>query len=236
MKDLCLKLLRRRWFSNFLIFVGVSIFTTASFAEETDYRILGVIASTKDQAGVALVKEVASQKTFAVREGTEFGKDCSIEGVMRDSVRMKIKGRTFTVRVGETSQYAQRSSAQALAGPSANFGTGGFERNGDTVHLSSTLRDHILEKELSKILMQAAAVPHYQNGQLVGFRLWDIDKESIFEKAGFKDGDIVTKIDGKPLNDLQITIRLLTSLKTTNQAQFGFIRDGIDRNLNIVVQ
>ena len=219
-----------------LTFVTLFFFSQTLYAEEPDYRILGVIASNKDQTGVALVKNVVNQKTFAVREGNEFEKDCFISSVMRDSVKIKIKGKEFTVRVGETSHEAQNVSASALASQNAFAENVGIEKTGDTVKLTSSLRDHILEKDLSKILMQAAAVPYYNNGQLMGFRLWEIDKDSIFDKAGFKNGDIVTKIDGRPLTDVQLTIKLLTSLKNTNNANFGLIRDGADRNINVIVQ
>ena len=89
---------------------------------------------------------------------------------------------------------------------------------------------------LSKVLMQAAAVPNYQGGQLKGFTLWEIDKGSVYELAGFQDGDVITAINGQELTDVGNTIKMLHSLKGENRAEVSVTRAGTARTIKIEVQ
>ena len=44
-------------------------------------------------------------------------------------------------------------------------------------------------------------------------KLWDIEKDSIYEKAGFVDGDLITHINGTPLTGAGNAIKTLKSLR-----------------------
>mgnify|MGYP006289965903 CR=1 FL=1 len=112
----------------------------------------------------------------------------------------------------------------------------GVERLGDKVKISSVLRDTLTGQQLSRVLVQAAAVPYYEDGMLSGFQLLAIDAGSIYDKVGFKDGDIVTSVNGQKLSDVGRTIQLLHSMKGANIAQVTFRRGGSDHSLTLEVQ
>jgi type II secretory pathway component PulC len=84
--------------------------------------------------------------------------------------------------------------------------------------------------------MQAAAVPNYEGGRLKGFTLWEIDKGSVYELAGFQDGDVITAINGQELTDVGNTIKLLHSLKGESRADVSVTRAGTARTIKIEVQ
>ena len=65
--------------------------------------------------------------------------------------------------------------------------------------------------------MQAAAVPYTKNGNH-GFRLLQIDKGSIYDMAGLKDGDIVNTLTNYRIVDAGRVIKALSSLKTADMA------------------
>jgi type II secretion system protein C len=90
--------------------------------------------------------------------------------------------------------------------------------------------------ELGKVLMQAAAIPYYINGQLRGFRLWDIDANSVYELAGLKNGDIVMAINGSDIVDVGGAIRMLQRLKDESDASVTIVRDGVEQVITIAVQ
>ena len=206
---------------------------TASYTD--NFMVLGVIASNAGKKGVALLKDMRSGRTFASREGNEFSKGSVLKSVNRKSVEVAINGVTYRIDVGDQTASAVASSRSYSRSLQVS-GAAEVSRQGDTIKVSRAYKEHMVNAKLSDVLMQAAAVPHRQNGSLVGFRLWEIEPESVFELAGFKNGDIVTAINGNPINNVALAIRLLTSLKNAPEASFGYIRDGQEKQLKVVVQ
>jgi general secretion pathway protein C len=196
--------------------------------------VLGVIASGDETAGVALIKASASGKTFAARTGQEIDKSVFLRRVTREYVYVEIKGKTERIRVGEQIEAPSYGPAPASGLGVAKYE--GLERSGNQVRMTTALKDQILKHDLSKVLMQVAAVPYYVNGALQGFRLWDIDPGSVYEQAGFVNGDVVTSINGNQLTDVAGTIRMLQSLKDEPKVDVTFVRQGAEQTFQLVVQ
>jgi type II secretion system protein C len=213
------------------------VWADAAQLSDENFLVLGVIASTKDKAGIALMKNMKSGKTVAVKQSTEFEPGAILKYVSRKHVTILVKNQLYRIEVGGDVASAvpmdnrPRSSSTYVA----NVGQE-VQIEGNTVKVSSTFKDHMVNNNLDKILMQAAAVPYVVDGKLKGFELWEIEKNSIFDVAGFKDGDLITKINDKEINDIAMTIRILSSLKNAPQAKFDYMRNGANQNLTIVVQ
>jgi general secretion pathway protein C len=213
--------------------LAVVTWAPAAFGDGQVFLVLGVIASQSPGNGVALMKSVQGGETLAVRDGQRLGAGVTVRSITRDFVLLDVYGHTEKVKVGE--QVDTAAAATAATHPLATA-SGGLERVGNTVRLSSTFRDQVVKGQLSQIMMQAAAVPDYANGELIGFTLKEIDKGSVFEQAGFVDGDVVTAIDGQRLSDVGRAIRVLQSLKTVERAEVTFVRGGAEQTVQIVVQ
>ena len=121
----------------------------------------------------------------------------------------------------------------------SGFTEDGFEREfGDgsgNITMTDGYREEI-KNNLSSILMQASATPVVKDGEIIGFAIEEIDDKSIFQKAGFNDGDIVTSINGKSLTDAATAIKILNSLKETDNMSFDFLRGGESYSVNVDVQ
>ena len=195
--------------------------------------VLGVIASSNERGGVALLKNGRGE-TFAARGGQELERGLFIERITRDFVDVRIDGRVERLKVGE--ELSTPVVTATAESPGGVVQEDGFERQGGTVKVTAAYRDHVVKNQLATILMQAAATPHYVNGQLIGFRLSDLEPGSIFIKAGFVDGDVVTGINGQSLSDVASTVRLLHSLKQEAKADVTLVRGGREQTMQIVVQ
>ncbi len=196
------------------------------------FLVLGVIASAREGEGVALLKAMQGSEAFAVRVGQQIDPDVFVQAITRDYVSFKTRGHIEQVKVGEQLDPA----AYRNDPPSLDLSAGGIEKQGNVVHITESLRNTVVKQQLSKVLMQAAAIPYYVNGELIGFRLWDIDAGSIYQKAGFMDGDIVTSINGQRLSDVGLAIRTLQGLKNESHLDVTFIRKGAEQTVQIEVQ
>lgn len=62
------------------------------------------------------------------------------------------------------------------------------------------------------------------SGRLLGFRLVDVRPGSAWDRAGMKNDDVVTAVNGEPVVDLS---RVLIALTGTAAAGVRFERDGV---------
>lgn len=79
---------------------------------------------------------------------------------------------------------------------------------------------------LSKIATQARAVPAFEDGKPVGFRLFSIKPNSVFSKIGLQNGDVINSINGYDLSSPDKALELYNKLKTEKNFTMDFKRNG----------
>lgn len=77
-----------------------------------------------------------------------------------------------------------------------------------------------------KVIADAKATPHMQDGEITGYQLTKIRTDSIFAKIGLKNLDIITAIDGAPLGAPDQAIRLLNNIRNQSETTLSFKREG----------
>jgi type II secretory pathway component PulC len=222
-------------FPKLLLLLLMATWGTSTFASSLDYFVLGVITSSEDRGAVALIKHKPSGKVGAHKIGDPVGAMKLLE-VHLKYVLLKDKNQTYKVQVGsdDPMKYEAPNSESA---PVKNLQIAeGLEKQGNELRVQSALKEKLLTEDLATILMQAAAEPFIKDGSILGFKLWDIEKDSIYEKAGFVNGDLITHINGTPLTGAGNAIKTLKSLRNTADVEITYVNQGTEKNLRIVVQ
>lgn len=67
---------------------------------------------------------------------------------------------------------------------------------------------------LNEILTQAKAIPNFENGQPAGYKIIQIVPGSIYTKLGINEGDVLTSVNGEPMNDPGKAFQLLNELRS----------------------
>lgn len=210
-------------------------------AGQLGFVIMGTIAQVKTpENNVALIKISGSGSVTAVKIGMIIDAKYKVTDVSDKFIRVITKdAKNYLVYMDKFSGEFRRKTS---SGPSANinpegkYKEDGFERDAGKVTMTSAYRDKIVNQDLSNILMQATAEPHMQNGMIVGFKLSQIDSDSIFAKGGFRDEDVITSLNGQKLNNVAGAIALLRSLKDTPNIEVEVMRGGTTSNMSIGVQ
>ena len=86
------------------------------------------------------------------------------------------------------------------------------------------------------LLKQARAVPYFRSGEILGMRLFSIDKGSLYEKAGLLNGDILRSVNGKSLVDPTDALSFLSILRQKKNVALGVERLGKELTLNVIVR
>lgn len=133
---------------------------------------------------------------------------------------------------------SQAPSLSASAGSSENeFCESGFCRNkGGNIVADRRWVDRALTSDMAKTLQDAKASPNLVNGEVKGFVLTRIRPDSVYEKMGFQDGDVVENINGIDLNDAARAIQTLNALRNENSIELSVKRNGVTMPLKIQVK
>ena len=205
--------------------------------EDIGVVIVGTIANKNQDSNVALVKEIKSGRVHAVKKNYYLLKDYVVKEVHAKFMVLTRGTKEFLVYQNKFAGEFTKSVASSI-GPSISgdqYSEEGFERNGNQIKVSASYRDKLVNDDLSKILMQATAIPKIENGQIVGFSILQIDAGSIYDKAGLKNEDVVTAINGVKLNNVSGAIKLLQSLKGSNGVAIDLKRNGVEQRVELSV-
>lgn len=204
------------------------------------FLIMGTIAQKTPDNNVALIKIISSGEVTAVKAKYIIDGKYKVTDVSEKYIRVITKQSEHYLVYLEKFAGEFRESSVRAPGPAVNpdgfYKEDGFERANSRVTMTSAYRDRIVQHDLSKILMQATAEPVVSNGVILGFKLYQIDSDSIFAKGGLHDDDIITALNGLKLNSVAGAIATLKSLKEASAIEIELLRGGVSRTITINVR
>ena len=233
-----------------LLLIHVSKVSSADYDEyassQKGLEIIGNITHSKahENRNVVLLKNLTSNQTYAKAVGSAILLDddsYTLMGINKDYIELQSTRRKIRLyKFGFAPAAIAKAKVEVRKVPTSiggSFKEDGFEREEGNIKITEEYRKKILEKDLPKILMQAAAEAKVDaNGNILGFALYDIEPESIYAKAGLADGDVIKSINGEELNSAQGAVKLLNSLKNANGMNIIVERGGASLPLNLDVK
>ena len=230
--------------SHFMMCCLVFLYALIVVAQEVSdtaarLQLLGSIVSAK--GGVALVKDRTSGKIKAHRVGETIFGVAELVSVDRNAMVVREKdGSTLTLSnklggVGSGKKFAKKA-APLLYGNEDSYKEDGFARIGSKVDIDARYRDKVLKEELPSILMAATAEPVLEGGEIKGFVFSQVEAGSMFTKLGMRDGDVVTEINGVPLNNVAKTIQFLNTLREEPNVKVNIVRGGVPVSLDVNIK
>jgi type II secretory pathway component PulC len=87
-----------------------------------------------------------------------------------------------------------------------------------------------------KVLMDAKAEPYIDDNEIKGFRITRIRKNSVYDKAGFVENDIIQSINGKALQSATSTVALLKALNSNDPVTLKILRGVAEIELTLEPQ
>jgi general secretion pathway protein C len=85
--------------------------------------------------------------------------------------------------------------------------------------------DNILS-DIDTIATQARSVPVIKEGRMQGLRLFGIRPESVYQRLGISNGDVITRINGEQLDSMSKGVQLFARLRDTSRIDVEFERNG----------
>jgi general secretion pathway protein C len=198
-------------------------------------QLLGTIVHYNPKMSIATVN--LSSKSMS----SSYKVDEEIEGLAKITKieRKKVTFINLNSRVLEYIEIPEDSILNFGLQESAPQSTpGGIEQKG---RFEFSIKRSDLEgmtQNLSSLLQQARMEPVFSPDGIgvEGFRFVNIQPGSVYEKLGFKVGDMIRSVNREPVNSPTKAMEMYNVLKTSNNVQLGVERDGRDETFNYSIQ
>lgn len=211
-------------------------------------KLLGTIFASDPGLGIAIVENTSKKSVNSFMVGDVILEGAIVREILRERVIFDRNGRREYIEVekkelsrsrrqaGQAKTPSLGLSPLASKAPPNSFKEEGFERSGSSIVMSETYKQRLLTADFAKVLQDAKASPNYVEGELRGFKLNRIRSDSIYEKAGLQNNDVVEEVNGVPLRDTAQAIRLLNSLRSANEIEVRVNRGGSSLSLNLEIR
>ena len=200
-------------------------------ARETRLQLLlrGVVASTDDGLGHAIIEYKKKQAVYAVEDELPVGSKVVLAKVMPRQVVLDNNGTYELLRLFEENELdAQLAPPKPVRQSAAPINRGApalVDKRDDrtATELAQSYRDRLYQnpQSLSEVVSVNAV---REGGELLGYRVSPGKDKQQFAQLGFKSGDLVTSVNGISLDDPANTMRLYQTMRTATEAVFDLQR------------
>jgi general secretion pathway protein C len=183
--------------------------------------LTGTIATQDPKRGVAIISDGGPAKVYSV--GDNIG-GASLHSVYLDHVILDRGGQLETLLL-------PRLLGPGMNAPPLVRRTAGDPR---TVAAVDNIR-RLVQQDPSILDQVMRTVPSYDNaaGKLRGFRAYPGRNRQIFNKLGLKPGDLVTAINGTPLDDPQRSQDVFNTIQTSDHVTVTIERGGQKQEITL---
>lgn len=185
--------------------------------------LTGVVASSEQEAGTAIIENRGSQAVYGLGEKIE-GTNATLQKVYNDRVIIKngVRNETLMLDGIDYDEANRRREMQARNRPEPE------ELEEDTVELSEEALEATaaLRERPASFTDFISISPKTEEGQLIGYQVSPGKEPELFKSAGLQAGDVITQINGLDLTDLQQSQEALSELRNAQNIELTIIRDG----------
>jgi general secretion pathway protein C len=183
--------------------------------------LAGTIATSDPKRGVAIISEGGPSKVYAV--GDNVG-GASLHSVYLDHVILDRSAALETLLL-------PRQLGPGMHAPPVMRRSGADPR---TIAAVDNIR-HLVQQDPSILDQVMRTVPSYDNaaGKLRGFRAYPGRNRQILNRLGLKSGDLVTAINGTPLDDPQRSQEVFNTIQSSNSVTVTIERGGQKQEITL---
>jgi len=215
--------------------------------EETSLQLslLGTIAGDSESARAIILDKVKkNQEIYKVGDSVQ---EASIRQILRGKVVLRHgeKDEILTMEEGDdtsknSSDVEQKSDRRSRSARREMSRAGGPEGETGEVEVETiAIEQEELQSsmsDLNALMTQVRVRPYFRAGRPEGLIVSQIQSDSIFEKMGFMNGDIIASVNGKQMGTPEEAFQLYNSLQSGEEVNIEITRRGQKRMLTYEIQ
>ncbi len=193
-------------------------------ATKLPLKLLGTAAASVEDRSRAAIEDTKTKKHMIVAVGDPLKGHprVRVKAIERTRVVLDNAGRPEELILNEQDGLA-RSTARPRRKSSRN-------RRNRSANKKPSLNDRLEklggEEGIARVLSSARITPKYIEGEMAGMTVDSIKPDSLFEKIGFQNGDIITEVNGIVIDRISATNAIFDELATADEIETAVLRDG----------
>lgn len=191
----------------------------ASGEEVAEFDLKGTIAGG-DSFGFVIIEERGSKKQRLYRLGDMIG-SAKLINISRNTATIKSGGRDITLRIKATPEgpllNPSRAPRQSIVPPSMVM---------SRKEINENLRN------LQGIMTDAQVRPYFEAGSQQGFIVSHIKPDSLYQKLGLQNGDIIIDVNNKRMQSADDVMKLINLMQSGEGIAVNLKRQGKVETIN----
>jgi general secretion pathway protein C len=200
-------------------------------------RLVGTLEAEDPAWSLATIEDLSAQRTAAYMVGDKLtNTEAVILEIERARVIIMNGGRKEFINseAGDGAVAYVPPAVPALAAapppsrgaPGTNVTGAGIRETGENQYEVPRAEIDKALSNLNDIAMQARIVPAFQDGVAKGFKLFSIRPDSLYQKIGVQNGDIIRRINGYDMNSPEKALEVYSKLKEASRVDIEVERNG----------
>jgi len=185
-----------------------------------DFDLKGTVACNSS-FGFIVIEEHNSRKQKLYRLGDKIGSDKLIK-ITRNTATFKNGIREITLKIKETLEGS-------LLPGQPGAGRGGAPSRNLTLN-RKTVNENL--GNLNSIMNQAVLRPFTNKGVQEGYIISNIVPNSLYEKAGLQNGDVILDINNNRMQNANEILQIMNSMQSGNSMNLNIKRSGRTETIN----
>ncbi len=181
-----------------------------------DLEAVGIILSRRPEGCVAILRAGGRERVVGVGEAAFGGR---VSAIAPGRVSLDFGGEKVDVRLAGVAAPPTVPVPAIPAGPREDPST-------PARAMERREMERRLGQEVPRILAETTLVPVTESGQVAGFTLTRIPEGTLLTDAGLRAGDVLTSINGVPIDSLATLIGLWPRLQSESDVRAVVLRDG----------
>ena len=182
----------------------------------TDFELKGTVACNSS-FGFIFIEERDTHKQKLYRLGDKIGSAKLIK-ITRNTATLSSGGRDITLKVKAT-----------LEGPLLPNSQGSNASRSMTLS-KKTVNENL--NDLNSIMNQAVVRPSFNKGVQEGLIISNIAPNSLYEKMGLQNGDIIMEVNNKPMQSADNLLQTVNLIQSGSSIDLSFKRNGKIETIN----
>ncbi len=191
-----------------------------------DLVLKGILLQKGTDRRLAVIQHAnKEEKVYRVGDGIENARVVEIE-TRRVVLRHRGVNESLSLRVDKLARHEEQVSTQ------------GSRVTGDIKMEFKVEREefHSRLNDLPSLLKTARTEPYSENDQPAGFRIVDVQKDSVFRQLGLKRDDVLRSVNGLDVNNTKDAFWAYRKLRKEDNFQLAILRDGREVTINYSIQ
>ncbi len=203
--------------------------------KETDLKLkLWGTVTGEGRRAYAVIEDTKTRQQNLYRIGDSI-QDATLKLILRQKVVLSVNDRDEVLGMEEAGTARRSGSSPRVAQKRASTPRLPVSPNPRQLTLKSDQIENALEN-LDQLMEQARIRPHIEEGKPAGISITGIKPNTVFRKMRLRNGDIITGVNGTPIESVEDAMQIFGDLSSAPEVQLEIKRRGRKRVLNYKIE